>query len=70
MTPPSKRSDEARRTTTANSGDPDGRKGAVEDGRPGSNTTGAPGLDDNGLPNDDVKIAEDVVGAREDESQG
>ena len=69
MTATSKRSDQARRRTSINSGDPDGRKGAVEDGRPGG-TTHAPGLDDNGLPNDEKKITEDAVGAREDRSQG
>ena len=69
MTTRSKDSDESHRRTSINSGDPDGRKGAVEDSRPGS-TNGAPGLDDNGLPNDEVKITEDAVGAREDESQG
>ena len=62
-------SDESHRRTSINAGDPDGRKGAMEDGRPGT-TDGAPGLDDNGLPNDEVKITEDAVGAREDESQG
>jgi hypothetical protein len=65
----SKRSDQARRRTSVNSGDPDGRKGAVEDGRP-DGVTHAPGLDDNGMPNDEKKITEDAVGAREDGSQG
>jgi hypothetical protein len=49
--------------------DHDIHKGAMEDGRP-SATTNAPGLDDNGLPNDETAIAEDVLGAREDGSQG
>jgi hypothetical protein len=44
-------------------------KGATEDDHPcaGSN---APGLDDDGLPNDEIAIAEDAIGAREDGSQG
>jgi hypothetical protein len=51
--------------------DQDLRKGAVEDGPNtlgNSNAEGA--LDDAGLPRDDVKIAQDVLGANEDESQG
>ena len=49
--------------------DQDIRKGVLEDDRP-SGTTNAPGLDGNGLPNDETAIAEDALGAREDESQG
>jgi hypothetical protein len=51
--------------------DQDMRKGAVEDGPNtlgNSNAEGA--LDDSGLPTDEVKIAQDVLGANEDESQG
>lgn len=51
--------------------DQDLRKGAVEDGPNtlgNSNAEGA--LDDGGLPRDEVKIAQDVLGANEDESQG
>lgn len=64
-----RRRDEAERRTTVNSDDPDSRKGAVESGRAGGNPN-APALDDNGLPNDDKKVTEDAVGAREDETQG
>jgi hypothetical protein len=49
--------------------DPDIHKGAMEDDRPCA-TTNAPGLDDDGLPNDEIAIAEDALGAREDGSQG
>ncbi len=53
--------------------DPDAGKGAVEGDRPDdvqqSNRNGT-GLDRNGLPNDQVAIAEDVIGAQEDKSQG
>ncbi len=53
--------------------DPDEQKGAVEGNRPfdgGQGNQNAPGLDDTGLPNDPVAIAQDVVGANEDGSQG
>jgi hypothetical protein len=53
--------------------DPDLTKGAVE----GPPNTGSQGnrnaedaLDDQGLPEDCVAIAEDVLGANEDETQG
>ena len=52
--------------------DPDLEKGAVE-GPPDAEHQGnpnAPGLDDSGLPSDDVAIAQDVIGANADESQG
>jgi hypothetical protein len=57
-----------------NSGvDPDLNKGAVEgppaDGHTHGNAN-APALDENGLPNDDVAIAQDVIGANVDESEG
>lgn len=61
--------DEAARTAFVPGADHDGRKGAVEHGRPWV-TTNAPGLDDDGMPNDDIAIAQDAVGAREDGSQG
>ena len=54
--------------------DQDESKGAVEGDRPtdkqqgNRNATGA--LDQNGLPKDTVKIAEDVIGANADETQG
>jgi hypothetical protein len=53
--------------------DPDVHKGGVEGDRPdqpqNANPHG-PGLNDQGLPNDPVAIAEDTIGANEDESQG
>ena len=50
--------------------DSDLRKGATEgpDGQGNLNAQGA--LDENGLPVDDVAIAEDVLGANEDQTQG
>ena len=54
--------------------DQDLSKGAVEGDRPtdrqqsNKNATGA--LDANGLPKNKVAIAEDVIGANEDETQG
>jgi len=54
---------------TLTSRDHDIGKGAVEDDRP-IDGTNAPGLDDDGLPNDPMAIAEDVLGARADGSQG
>jgi hypothetical protein len=51
------------------SDDQDIHKGAMEDGCP-SEATNAPALDDEGLPNDEKAIAEDALGAREDETQG
>jgi hypothetical protein len=53
--------------------DPDLTKGAVE-GPPSDDAAqgnaNAPALNDQGLPNDEVAIAEDVIGANEDETQG
>jgi hypothetical protein len=57
-------------TPRSSSPDNDGRKGAMEDDRPDATCGGAPGLDENGLPNDSTAIAQDAVGAREDQSQG
>ena len=54
---------------TLTSGHHDIGKGAVEDDRP-IEATNAPGLDDQGLPNDAMAIAEDVLGAQADGSQG
>ena len=54
--------------------DPDQNKGAVEGDRPmdnqqgNSNAEGA--LDSNGMPKDRIAIAEDVIGANADETQG
>lgn len=48
--------------------------GAVEGDRPTDRpqqgNENAPALDDQGLPNDDVKIAEDVIGANVDGTEG
>lgn len=52
------------------SADHDVHKGAKEDDRPGPERSSHPGLDDNGLPNDAVAIAQDALGAKDDESQG
>jgi hypothetical protein len=51
--------------------DSDLAKGAIEgapDGQGNSNAQGALGED--GLPSDEVAIAEDVLGANEDQTQG
>jgi hypothetical protein len=53
--------------------DPDQDKGAVEGDRPTDTqhyNANAPALDENGLPKDQVAIAEDVIGANTDETQG
>ena len=50
--------------------DHDIRKGATEEERPEPDCPGAPGLDGNGLPNDETAIAQDAVGARQDNTQG
>ena len=50
--------------------DSDLHKGAVEGPPDGQGNQNAPGLDENGLPNDEVAIAQDVLGANEDETQG
>ncbi len=53
--------------------DQDIHKGAIEGDRPGDEQIGNPhgdGVNDEGLPDDPVAIAEDVIGANEDESQG
>ena len=55
----------------ANEGvDQDLMKGAVEDGPDTLGNRNAPGLDEGGMPNDEVAIAEDVIGANEDQTQG
>ena len=57
---------------TSRAADPDLAKGAIE-GPPPEHThanPNAPALNEDGLPNDEVAIAEDVIGANEDESQG
>ena len=52
----------------------DEHEGAVEGDKPGDRPNqgneNAPGLDDQGLPKDCDKIAEDVIGANEDQTQG
>ena len=59
---------------TPKANDPDQDKGAVEGDRPtdkqqgNNNADGA--LDSNGMPKDRVAIAEDVIGANVDETQG
>jgi hypothetical protein len=51
--------------------DSDLRKGATEGaGEDCGNRNAEGALDDSGLPHDDVKIAEDVLGANEDQTQG
>ena len=46
-------------------------KGAVEDGPDTLGNSNEPGsLDEDGLPRDDVAIAQDVLGANEDQTQG
>lgn len=53
--------------------DPDRDKGAVEGDRPTDKqhyNRNAPALDDEGLPNDRIAIAEDVIGANVDGSEG
>ena len=56
---------------TQHAGDSDLQKGAIEglpDGQGNENAQGA--LDEQGLPCDKNAIAEDVIGANEDETQG
>lgn len=53
--------------------DQDVHKGAIEGDRPTDEQIGNPhgeGVDEDGLPNDPVAVAEDALGAQEDESQG
>jgi hypothetical protein len=60
-------------TQTNRAADPDLEKGAVEGPPTDQEAQGnpnAPGLDENGMPNDEVAIAQDVIGANEDESEG
>jgi hypothetical protein len=53
---------------------PDQHEGAVEGDRPTDTpqqgNANAPALDDQGMPADEEKIAEDVLGANQDETQG
>ena len=50
--------------------DSDLHKGAVEGPPDGHFNHNAPALDEDGWPNDEVAIAEDVLGANEDSTQG
>jgi hypothetical protein len=53
--------------------DPDVHKGAIEGDRPTDEQLGNPhgdGINADGLPDDPIAIAEDRIGANEDESQG
>jgi hypothetical protein len=50
--------------------DNDIHKGATEEDRPGPERSSHPGLDSNGMPNDPTSIAQDVLGANEDETEG
>jgi hypothetical protein len=53
--------------------DQDWGKGAVETDRPtdtGSGNANAPALNDEGMPSDPVAIAQDQIGANEDQTQG
>ncbi len=53
--------------------DPDSHHGALEGNRPGDSqqwNRNAPALDDSGMPSDAVAIAQDVIGANEDETEG
>jgi hypothetical protein len=53
--------------------DPDKNKGAVEGDRPEDKqhyNRNAPALDEQGLPEDRIAIAEDVIGANVDGSEG
>ena len=60
-------------TQTNSTPDPDLEKGAIEGPPNNENTQGnrnAPALNEDGLPNDEVAIAEDVLGANEDDTVG
>lgn len=53
--------------------DPDVHKGAIEGDRPTDEQLGNPhgdGVNEDGLPDDPIAIAEDVIGANEDQTQG
>ncbi len=61
------------RTNRSEGADPDLEKGAIEGPPNDTNAQGnrnAPALNEDGLPNDEIAIAEDVLGANEDESEG
>jgi hypothetical protein len=53
--------------------DQDIHKGAIEGDRPGDEQIGNPhgdGINEEGMPDDPIAIAEDRIGANEDETQG
>ena len=53
--------------------DPDVHKGAIEGDRPTDEQMGnqsGDGVDEQGLPDDPIAIAQDAIGANEDESEG
>ncbi len=60
--------------TRASDADQDLHKGAVEGDdpadRPQQGNANAPALNDQGLPDDPIAIAEDRIGANEDQTQG
>ena len=51
-------------------GDSDLQKGAIEGGAEQGNSNAEGALDEQGLPCDEVAIAQDVLGANEDQTQG
>jgi hypothetical protein len=60
-------------TNKSSANDPDIHKGALEGDRPADEQQGnphGPSIDDRGLPADEVAVAEDVIGANVDETQG
>ena len=54
----------------AHAGDSDLQKGAIEGSPDGQGNNSGTGLDDQGWPNDEVAIAQDVIGANEDDTTG
>jgi hypothetical protein len=59
---------------TISQGEGDEHLGAVEGDRPSDcpqqGNRNAPALDGEGMPNDSTAVAEDVIGANEDETEG
>jgi len=55
---------------THRTADNDIHKGAKEEERSGPERSSHPGLDEDGLPNDPIAIAQDRLGANQDQSQG
>jgi len=50
--------------------DHDAHKGATEEDRSGPDRSSHPGLDQDGMPDDAIAIAQDRLGAHDDQSQG